>query len=167
HKNIVAFGNVDSRISIERSARRHAAYTRRRIAPLHREIESAAQILAYFYQLVLWSLQGGSYGVLLGMIGAQAGPQQTLNALIVLLHRHSIAAHDSPADAPAGSKIIFGKSAKGDDRNIRRDRCHRDMLVVIENELVVNFVGKNEQVMLPGQFSDLLQHSPGAHRACG
>src|ERR1700676_1560992 len=99
HKNIVAFRNVDSRISIERSARRHAPYTRRRIAPLHREIASAAQLLADFDQMVLWSLQRGSYGVLLGMIGAQAGPQQTLNALIVLLHRRRIAAHDSPADA--------------------------------------------------------------------
>src|ERR1700680_3362317 len=81
HKNIVAFGNVDSRIRIERPARRHAAYTRRRIAPLNREIASAAQLLADFDQVVLWSLQRGSYGVLLGMISTQPRTQQPLNAL--------------------------------------------------------------------------------------
>ena len=41
------------------------------------------------------------------------------------------------------------------------------MLVVVENQLVVNFVRKDHQIVPPRQFGDLFQHCPRAHRAGG
>jgi len=46
HKDFVALWNIDSRESIECPARRHAAYTRCRLAPLLRKITTRSAICA-------------------------------------------------------------------------------------------------------------------------
>jgi hypothetical protein len=58
--------------------------------------------------------------------------------------RGGVAADDAPSDAPAGCQIILGQPAESDARNIRRNASERYMFfAVIENQLVVNFVGEN------------------------
>ena len=39
------------------------------------------------------------------------------------------------------------------------------MGIVVDNQLVVNFIGKDDQVMSAGEFGDLLQHRARADRA--
>ena len=76
HEDVVAFGNIDSGIGIERAARRDATHARRRIAPLHGEIAAAAQFLADFDQVILRTFERRLDGVLFGMVRAQARTQQ-------------------------------------------------------------------------------------------
>lgn len=53
HKHIIAFGNIDAGIGVERAAGRDATYPRRRVAPLDRQIASAAKLFSDFDQVIL------------------------------------------------------------------------------------------------------------------
>ena len=69
-ENFVALRNVDTWESIKRAARRDAAYARRGLAPLLREIAAGAQFALHFDEVILRAFERGLDGVLLGMVGA-------------------------------------------------------------------------------------------------
>src|SRR5689334_20295224 len=97
HEDVVALGDIDARIGVERATGRNAAYTGSGIAPLHSKIAAGAQLLLDFDQMVLRPLERWLDGVLLGMVSAQACPQQALNAFVVVLYGCRFAAHDAPS----------------------------------------------------------------------
>src|ERR1700677_880899 len=71
-KHIVAFGNIDARIGVERASWRNTTHPRSRIAPLDGQIATAAQLLADFRQVILRAFERRLDCILLWMIGAQA-----------------------------------------------------------------------------------------------
>ena len=78
-ENFITFGNVDSGIRIECSARRNATDTRGRFAPLLGEIAPRPEFSLYFDEMILRAFERGLDRVLLGVIGAQARPQQAVH----------------------------------------------------------------------------------------
>src|SRR2546423_2949772 len=79
-ENVVAFGDVQSRKSIERAARRNATHSWRGVAPLDGQIAAGAKFLARFDQMMLGAFERCFDRVLFGMVGAQTRPQQAVNA---------------------------------------------------------------------------------------
>src|SRR6266851_5208421 len=121
HKDFVALGNIDSRESIECPARRHAAYTRCRLAPLLRKITTRAQFAPHVHEMVLRAFEGRRDRILLRMVGAEARTQQTVNTFGVRLHRGRFARDHAPPDAPSRNEIILRHTAEGYARKVRRD----------------------------------------------
>src|SRR5689334_22697964 len=76
-----------------------------------------------------------------------------------------IAAHDSPTDTPAGCQVIFREATESDNGNIGCDGRNRDLLVVIENQLVVDFVGEDDEIVAAGEFGDGFEHATRADGA--
>src|SRR5512135_621946 len=107
HENFITFGNVDAWVSIERSARCHAIYARRGLAPLLGEIAAGAQLAPDLEEMILRALERGLDGVLLWMVGAETRAQESMHAFGVRLDRSGLAGDDSPADAPSGYEIVF------------------------------------------------------------
>ena len=76
HKHIIALRYVDTGIRIERTARRDATYTRRRIAPLDSKIAAAAKLLSDFDQVIgATQPRRSAYLGLLGALQSHAFPQ--------------------------------------------------------------------------------------------
>src|SRR6266404_296454 len=94
------------------------------------------------------------------MISAKTRPQQLIYAIQIRLDYGGFAAGNAPSNAPSGGEVIFGESAESNDWHIGRDRGHGDVGVVIDNQLVVNLVGKDDQVVLAREFRNLLEHFP-------
>src|SRR5437762_3578438 len=102
HEDFVALGNIDARIGIECPARRHATDARRRLTPLLSQVAPRAQFPSNPHQMILRSFQSRLDRVLLGVIGAETSPQQTVYPLGVSLYRRCFSGDDAPANAPAG-----------------------------------------------------------------
>src|SRR5208282_4901806 len=165
-KNVVAFRNVDARIRIESPARRYATHARSFGAPFHGQVAAAAQLALDFDQVILRAFERSFDRVLFGMVGAKTRPQQLVHAFQIRLDDGSVAAGNAPSNAPSGGKVILGQSAESNDRQIGRDRGHGNMGIVVDNQLVVNFIGKDNQIVLAGEFGDLFQHRARTYRAC-
>ena len=104
------------------------------------------------------------------MIRAKPGPQQAVDALKIWLDDGGFAAGNAPSDAPSGGEVILGQSAESNDRHVGRDGGHGDVRVVINNQFVVNLIGKDDQVVPARQFGNLLEHlarTDGAGRIVG
>src|SRR5208337_4165470 len=154
-KNVVAFRDVDARVGVESPARLDATYARSFGAPFHGQIAAGAQLALDFDEVILRAFERGLNRVLLGMVGAEAGAQKFVHAFEVRLDDGSFAAGNAPSHAPSGGEVILGQSAERNDRHLGRDRSHGNMGVVIDNQLVVNFIGKDDQIVLAGKLGDL------------
>src|SRR5271169_287249 len=171
-EDVVAFRDVDAWIRVESAAGRHTTYARSCGAPFHGEIAAAAQLALHFDEVILRAFERGLDGVLFGMVGAEARAQQFVHAFEIGLDYGRFAAGDAPSDAPSGGEVILGESAEGNHGDIGRDRGHGDVGVVVRlfpvgvvvrlfpvnDEFVVNFVGKNDQVVTARQVPNLLEH---------
>src|ERR1700728_2394586 len=114
--------------------------------------------------MVLWTLQSSLDGILFGMVGAEARTQQTMHPLGVGLEGCGFAGDDTPSDAPSGDEVILRHSTKGHARHVGSNRSERDVRRSVEDQLVVDFVRKDNQVIAAGQLRDALQHLPGTQR---
>ena len=83
---LIAVGDVDSRVCIERSSRLYATYTRGGFAPFLGEIAAGTKLALYFGEMILGAFERSLDGVLLGMVRAQARPQKAVDAFGVGLH---------------------------------------------------------------------------------
>src|ERR1700722_14009791 len=126
-EDFVALRNVNAREGIERAARGDAAYARRRLTPLLREIAAGAQLALHFDEMILRTFERGLDGVLLRMVGAQGRAQQAMNALGVRLDSRRVAGDNAPPDAPSRDKIILRHASKGDAWHVGRDRGESDV----------------------------------------
>src|ERR1039458_8787044 len=170
YKNVVAFRDVDARVRVESPARRYTTHARSFVAPLHGQIAAAAQLALHFDEVILRTFERGLDRVLLGMVSAQARTQQLVHTFQVRLDDGSFAAGNAPSNAPSRSEVILRQSAERNDRQIGRDRGHGNMGIVVlvlavDNQLVVNFIRKDNQIMLAGEFGDLFQHRARTYRA--
>ena len=52
----------------------------------------------------------------------------------------------------------FGKTTEGDTEQIRCEGCNGNMLKTVHDEPVINFIGKDDQLMLSGEIDNLLQY---------
>ena len=106
------------------------------------------------------AFQRGLDGVLHGLVGGEPRAQQLVDALDVGLERRGVAAGYAPTNAPARREIILGKSSEGNAGNIGRNAGEGDVLfAVVENQLVVNFVGKDNEIVFAGQLGNFFQLS--------
>ena len=112
---------------------------------------------ANFRQVILRAFQRRAHRKLLGIIRAQARPQELVDPLDVRFDRGRVAAHHSPAHSPAGNEIAFREAIESHYRNVRRQGRERNMRLIVENQLVVDFVGKNDKVVLPGEIRNPFQ----------
>src|SRR6478752_6458882 len=97
----VALRDVNSRVGVESSERGYTTHTRCGFAPFLREIAAGAQLALHFHKMILRAFERGFDGVLLGMVGAQARAQKTVDALGVGPHRRRVSGDNAPADAPS------------------------------------------------------------------
>ena len=61
----------------------------------------------------------------------------------------------------------FGQSAEGNAEQIRRKGGDGNMNSVVHHKAVVDFIGKDNELMLPCNFNNLLKNLPGIDRTCG
>src|ERR1700692_4442070 len=106
-EDFVALRDVDAREGVERAVRGDAAYARCRLAPLLRKITARAQLPLHFDEMILRTFERRFNRVLLGMIGAETGAQQAVNALGVRLNGRGVAGDNAPSNAPSGDEVIF------------------------------------------------------------
>ena len=59
----------------------------------------------------------------------------------------------------------FGESAERYAEQIRRQGSDGDMFLSVHNQPVINLIGKNHKLMLPGDIHDLLENLPGIQRS--
>src|SRR5438477_12421670 len=97
--------------------------------------------------MVLRSLQRGLDRILLRMVGTKARAQQALNALAVSLHRNGFAGDDAPSNTPSRDKIILRHTAESHARHVRRNSGESDVRRAVENQLVIDLVGEDDQVV--------------------
>src|SRR5580704_1904912 len=71
-KHIVALGNIDARIGVERASWRNTTHPRSRIAPLDGQIATAAQLLADFRRVTRRTFERRFDRIWLGIFGAKA-----------------------------------------------------------------------------------------------
>src|ERR1700690_1523130 len=102
--------------------------------------------------MILRAFEGGLDGILLGMIGAEAGAQDLVHAFEIRLDHGSFAARNTPSDAPSGGEVIFAESAEGYDWDVGRDRGHGNVRIIfgafVDDQFVVDLVGEDDQVVL-------------------
>ena len=132
HEDLIALGNVDARIGVERSARGNATDAGRRLAPFLGEIAARAQFPLNFDEMVLWTFQSSLDRILFGMVGAEARTQQTMHSLGVGLECCGFAGDDTPSDAPSGDEVILRHSTT----ILLGDHAHSYILVVAKTEFV-------------------------------
>ena len=83
----------------------------------------------------------------------------------ISLHCRSVSGNDAPSDAPAGNQIILRHASESDAGNVGRHGGEGDVRrfvffrIVIENELVVNFIRENNEVVAARYLGNLLQQS--------
>src|SRR3981081_3870459 len=114
--------------------------------------------------MILWAFECGLDCILLRVVRAEARAEQTMDAFRVRLHRGRFAGNNAPTDAPSRDKVILRHSTEGDAGNVRRDRSKGNVRCVLENELVVDFIGENYKIVATRQFCYLLEHLPRAKR---
>ena len=135
------------------------------MAPLRRHIAPRPHARPHIHQMILRPFQRGLDGVLHGLVGRQARSQKLVYSIDIGTDRRSVAADYSPTNAPTRRQVILRQPAKRHAGNIRRNAGKRDMLfAVIQNQLVVNLVGKHHQIVLARQFGNLLELPPGVKR---
>src|SRR5208337_4285861 len=99
--------------------------------------------------------------------GAETGAQQLVHSLNIGLDYGSLAAGDAPTDSPSGRGIVFREASEGNDGDVRRDRGHGYVWIVLHDEFVVDFVGEDDQVVLASEFGNLFEHGARANGARG
>src|ERR1019366_4303765 len=82
--------------------------------------------------------------------------------------RRSVGRRNGPADAPSSHAISFRHSIDG-NRAVAHavQRCHRDVLRAVVNNVLVNFVGNREGVPAHAKVADEFQLFAGKHLARG
>ncbi len=166
-EDFVALRNVDPRKGVERAAGGDAAYARRGLAPLLSEIATGTQLALHFNEMILRAFERGLDRVLLGMIGAEARTQQAVDGFGIGLYGSGFTGDDAPSNAPSGDEIVLRHAAERHAGHVGRNRRKSDVWRVFQNQFVVDFVGKYDQVVAARQFRNLLQHLPRAQRAGG
>src|ERR1700704_2208154 len=107
------------------------------------------------------------------MVGAESRPQELIYTIQIRFDDGGFAAGNAPPDAPSGSEVILGQSAKSNDRHVGRDGGDGNVGVVVllpvnvNDQLVVNLIGKDDQVVAAREFCNLLEHFASTHRAGG
>ena len=158
---LVRIRDVEPRESVESTPRLDQAQAWSGIRPCHSQVAAAAQFGGGFRQVPMRPLQRRAHSVLFRTIRAQARAQQLVDALEVRLHVGRFPAHDTPADAPAGSEVGFRKPAEGHHRQIGCERRDGSVRPAVEDQLVVNLVGENHQVVLARKLHDCFERLPG------
>ena len=100
-------------------------------------------------------------------VGAQAHVRQHVQAQDEVLRTVLLAGQYHPADAIAGDHVRLRKAREGDAEQVGGKACNGNVLKVVHNQAIVNFVGKDHQLMLAGNIDDLLQHFARIQRAGG
>ena len=100
-------------------------------------------------------------------IGAKAHVGEHIDAINIVLGDALVAAEDHPAYTVAGHHVGLGQSAEGDTEQIRCQGCDGDMLLTVHDQTVVDLVGEDDQLVLPGDLDDLLQNLLGVQRTGG
>src|SRR5215472_8064842 len=85
-----------------------------------------------------------------------------MHTLGIGLYCCGVAGDDAPSDAPSGNEIVFRHAAKRDAGYVGCNGGEGGMWSVFENQLVVDFVGEDDQVVAPREVGNLLQHLPRA-----
>ena len=77
------------------------------------------------------------------------------------------AADQHPALAKPGGAIAFRQAIKGDHQYIVRQGAHRLVNHIVVKNFVVNFIGKNNQLVLAGNLDDFQQKLAAIHGTGG
>src|SRR5229473_1511506 len=97
------------------------------------KIAAGAQLPSHFDEMVLWALESGLDGVLLGVVGAEPSAQQAVNAFGIGLYHSGVAGDDAPSDAPSGDKVVLRHAAESDAGNIGRDGGEGNVRGAVKN----------------------------------
>lgn len=129
-------------------------------------IEPAAGAKILVHRLI--AAQGGLDDALGRDIGAQAHLGQQVDAVDVALGPGFVPCQAYPAAAEARHPVGFGQAVEAQRQQIRGQRGQGHVLLLpFHHQPVIDLVGKEDQVVLPGHLDDLLQQFPGIQRAGG
>ena len=102
--------------------------------------------------MVLGSFERRLHTVLLGMIRRTTWPAAAGGCP---RHRASLPPHrrdHAPSQPPSRRQVILRQASERHHRNIRRDCCDRNMRLLVQHQLVVDFVSENDQIVFPRQL---------------
>ncbi len=98
-------------------------------------------------------------------VGAQAHRGQHVEALDVVLGVPLRARHHHPAGTVAAGAIVLRQPVEGDAQHVVGQRRDAGVRLAVVQRLVVDLVGEDDQLVLPRDLHDLLQHLHGIQRA--
>ena len=118
--------------------------------------------------MILRSLQRGRDGVHERVRSREPRAQQFVHRFQIIAERLRRAGGHRPADAPAGHQVGLRQPVERDDRKIGRKSCNGDVLAIfVDDQLVVDLVGEDEQVVAARQLNHPLQRLARVDRARG
>src|SRR5512146_3228924 len=98
--------------------------------------------------MVLRTIESGCDGELERMRSRETGAQELVHAFEVGCQQLFRAGGDTPANAPSRNEVGFRQAVKSDAGKVGRERRNGVMLrVVVDYELIVNFVGEEDQIV--------------------
>ncbi len=100
-------------------------------------------------------------------VGAQTHGRQHLQPFNIAFGMFLRPVKHHPALTETRHAVSFREAVKGDGQQIGRQRGDRVVLRFVIQDLVVNFVGENDQVMLSRDLNDLQQQLFTVNRAGG
>ncbi len=106
----------------------------------------------------LIAAQRGLDRVLRGHVGAQAHGGEDFQAFKIAGGVVLGPADDHPARAEASHAVGLGQAIEGQAEYVRGDSGQRFVHGTVVQDLVVNLIGKQDQVVLTGDLGQLLQH---------
>src|SRR5580700_12048271 len=96
----------------------------------------------------------------------QTSAQQTVYGLEIMMQRLARPGSNGPTYAPPRHEIRLREPIKRNDGHVLSERRDGDVLLLrIVDQLVVNFIGENEQVASARQLQHLFQSAPRHHGA--
>ena len=90
-------------------------------------------------------------------VGAQAHRGQHVQPLDVVAGMALVAGDDHPAGAVAAGAVVLAQAVEGDEQHVVGQRGDAGVGVAVVQRLVVDLVGKHDQLVLARQLDDLQQ----------
>ena len=101
------------------------------------------------------------------MAGTQSCTLESSDGIGVLSHHLRCTAHHAPADPESGTEVALGNAAEGDAGMVSRARCQADQLHVVQDELVVDLIGHQQQIVALRDLDDGIERLGVGDRARG
>ena len=102
--------------------------------------------------------QGSLHNRLCRYIRADTHVGQHVQPLDIVLRYTLITAEHHPADTISSNHMGLGQSGERHTEQIRRQRRNGGMGEAVHNQAIVDLIGEDDELMLPGDLDDLFQH---------